>query len=74
MCKMPRENNYQKKTAVRPVSPSNDQTSLQVQHRSTRYTVLNCKLGMNGSSDLGPKTGLLSEHFYENQRKCPVDV
>ena len=61
-------------SAVRPVFPSNDQTSLQVQHISTRYTVLNYEMGMNGSSDFGWKTGLLSEHFYENQRKCPVDV
>jgi len=50
---MPRENDYRGKTAVRPVFPSNDQTSLQVQHSSTRYTVLNYKMGMNGSSDFG---------------------
>jgi hypothetical protein len=36
--------------------------------------VLNNKLGMNGGSDFGWKTGLLSEHFYKNQLKCPVDV
>jgi hypothetical protein len=34
MCKIPRENSNQKKTAICPLFPSNDQTSLQGQHRS----------------------------------------
>ena len=36
----------------------------------SRFNIQVLELGMNGTSGLP----VLSEHFYENQRKCPVDV